>query len=47
MNEARAQIDATVVTSLTAKVLPEAMLPQGPKALMSQREEFGEAAEAG
>jgi hypothetical protein len=47
MKEASAQTDAAVVTSLTAKELPEAMLPQGPSAVISQREEFAEAAEAG
>ena len=47
MNEASAHTDAAVVTSLTTKELPDAMLPQGPSAAMSQRDEFADAAEAG
>ena len=38
INEASAQTDAAVVTSLTTKLLPEVMLPQGPRAVMSQRD---------
>ena len=47
MNEASAQTDAAVVTSFTTYELPELMPPQGPSAVINQREEFGEAAEAG
>ena len=46
-NEASAQTDAAVVTSFTTNELPELRLPHGPSAVMSQREEFGDAAEAG
>jgi hypothetical protein len=47
MNEASAQTDAAVVTSLTMNELPELMPPQGPRAVMSQRAELIEDAEAG
>lgn len=47
MKEASAQTDAAVVSSFTVNELPEAMLPQGPTAVISQREEFVEAADAG
>lgn len=40
MNEARAQTAAAVVISLRTKVLPRLMLPQGPSAVMSQRDEL-------
>jgi len=46
-NEASAQTEAAVVASSRTNVLPELMLPQGPRAVMSQREEFAEEAEAG
>jgi hypothetical protein len=38
MNEASAQTDAAVVTSLTVNELPALMAPQGPTAVMSQRD---------
>src|ERR1700677_1210907 len=47
MKEASAHTDAAVVTSSTTKELPEVMLPQGPRAVISQRDELAEAAEAG
>lgn len=47
MKEASAHTDAAVVTSLMGKELLEAMLPQGPSAVMSHSDEFAEAAEAG
>jgi hypothetical protein len=45
--EASAQTDAAVVTSFTMKELPDAMLPHGPSAVISHREEFAAAAEDG
>ena len=47
MNGASVQTDAAVVTSFTTNELPELMLPQGPSAVMSHKEEFAEAGEAG
>jgi hypothetical protein len=47
MKGASAQADAAVVTSLTTYELPELMLPQGPSAVISHSDEFGEPAVAG
>jgi hypothetical protein len=47
INDASAQTDAAVVTSLMAKELPEAMLPQEPRAAISQIAELGAEAEVG
>jgi hypothetical protein len=47
INEASDQTEAAVVTSSRTNALPELMLAQGPSAVMSQREELAEEAEAG
>ena len=47
INGASAQTEAAVVTSFRTKELPALMLPQGPSAVMSQREELAEEAEPG
>src|ERR1700722_15218272 len=47
INDASAQTDAAVVTSLMTKGLPDAKLPQGPRAAISQRAESGAEAEPG
>ena len=42
MKDARAQTEAAVVTSLRTKLLPAVTEPQGPRAVMSQRDWFVE-----